>query len=490
MTRRGAGADLRRAASVRDALGVAERGRFGIRLGLGRTQRPAPRAGRPAAGGARRARRRHERQGQRPGPGRQRAPRRRAAASARRPSPISSPIASGSRSTAGPSTRRRSRALVAEVLPVADRVARRHGEPTEFELLTAMVFRQFARCEARRRPRRGRARRAARRDPRLGRRGRGDHERRPRSHGPARPDDRGDRPREGGDHRARRPGRRRGATGEALARDPAPGAARWACPSRGHAARLLDWDRDGIDGGAARARTDARRAPRPPPGGERGGRRRRPRRPRGGRDRHAPTPTRGGAATRTPRGPAGSSCWQRATAATCCSTGPTTRPVRRRSRRRSTTCARSSTPGPLTLVTATMADKDVDGVVAALRARRRWPGARVDRDRRGRAARAWRAEASSPRAGGRATRRPAPVLDGRDDPTGARPRRSTRRRGPVVVAGSLYLVGAAGRLVDDPVLRDPSLPTIPRPDDTSPPTRHAGADPDRPRCSRGASAPS
>ncbi len=34
--------------------------------------------------------------------------------------------------------------LVAEVLPLADRVARRHGEPTEFELLTAMIFRWFA----------------------------------------------------------------------------------------------------------------------------------------------------------------------------------------------------------------------------------------------------------------------------------------------------------------------------------------------------------
>ncbi len=34
--------------------------------------------------------------------------------------------------------------LVAEVLPAADRVARRLGPPTEFELLTAMVFRHFA----------------------------------------------------------------------------------------------------------------------------------------------------------------------------------------------------------------------------------------------------------------------------------------------------------------------------------------------------------
>ncbi|MBI3744995.1 MAG: bifunctional folylpolyglutamate synthase/dihydrofolate synthase [Chloroflexi bacterium] len=34
--------------------------------------------------------------------------------------------------------------LVGEVLPVAERVARRLGEPTEFELLTALIFRWFA----------------------------------------------------------------------------------------------------------------------------------------------------------------------------------------------------------------------------------------------------------------------------------------------------------------------------------------------------------
>jgi dihydrofolate synthase / folylpolyglutamate synthase len=34
--------------------------------------------------------------------------------------------------------------LIAEMLPVADRVARRLGEPTEFELLTAIAFRWFA----------------------------------------------------------------------------------------------------------------------------------------------------------------------------------------------------------------------------------------------------------------------------------------------------------------------------------------------------------
>jgi len=34
--------------------------------------------------------------------------------------------------------------LVRDVVPAADRVARRHGEPTEFELLTAVIFRWFA----------------------------------------------------------------------------------------------------------------------------------------------------------------------------------------------------------------------------------------------------------------------------------------------------------------------------------------------------------
>ncbi len=34
--------------------------------------------------------------------------------------------------------------LVNDVMPLVDRVARRHGEPTEFELLTAIIFRWFA----------------------------------------------------------------------------------------------------------------------------------------------------------------------------------------------------------------------------------------------------------------------------------------------------------------------------------------------------------
>lgn len=39
--------------------------------------------------------------------------------------------------------------LLGEVLPAADRVARRHGEPTEFELLTGLIFRWFAESSVR-----------------------------------------------------------------------------------------------------------------------------------------------------------------------------------------------------------------------------------------------------------------------------------------------------------------------------------------------------
>ncbi len=39
--------------------------------------------------------------------------------------------------------------LVGELLPIATRVARRHGEPTEFELLTALIFRWFSEMDVR-----------------------------------------------------------------------------------------------------------------------------------------------------------------------------------------------------------------------------------------------------------------------------------------------------------------------------------------------------
>ena len=61
-----------------------------------------------------------------------------------RPSRTWSPTASGSRSTAGRSPPDDFARLVERVLVVADRVAPRHGEPTEFELLTAVVFARFA----------------------------------------------------------------------------------------------------------------------------------------------------------------------------------------------------------------------------------------------------------------------------------------------------------------------------------------------------------
>ena len=100
-----------------------------------------------------------------------------------------------------------------------------------------------------------------------------------------------------------------------------------------------------------------------------------------------------------------------------------------------------------------MADKDVDGVVAALDASPALADARVDRHGRRPAARharrgAGRALAAA-RPGG-----PAPVVAATRG--AALDLALGGRRGPVVVAGSLYLVGAVrARLVDDPVLRDP-----------------------------------
>jgi dihydrofolate synthase / folylpolyglutamate synthase len=111
--------------------------------------------------------------------------------------------------------------------------------------------------------------------------------------------------------------------------------------------------------------------------------------------------------------------------------------------------------GPVTLVTASMADKDVDGTVAALAASRALDGATV-----------FCTSLAVPRA------MPAPDLAARwnrampggrviveTEPVAALDRamsNATVAGGPVVVAGSLYLVGLVrSRLVDDPALRDP-----------------------------------
>ncbi len=109
--------------------------------------------------------------------------------------------------------------------------------------------------------------------------------------------------------------------------------------------------------------------------------------------------------------------------------------------------------GPLTLVTASMADKDVDGMIAALSTASAMRGASI---------------VCTQVTGGRAM--PAPALASRwaaarpgasppsvaPDPVAAVDLALAGGRGPVVVAGSLYLVGAVRAiLVDDPELRDP-----------------------------------
>ena len=108
-------------------------------------------------------------------------------------------------------------------------------------------------------------------------------------------------------------------------------------------------------------------------------------------------------------------------------------------------------PGRLTLITATMADKDIDGLIAGFvrspeLARARVVATSLD------APRALPAEALAERWRSLA---PGAFVEAVSDPFAALDRALEGPRGPVVVAGSLYLVGAVrGRLVDDPALRD------------------------------------
>jgi dihydrofolate synthase/folylpolyglutamate synthase len=112
-------------------------------------------------------------------------------------------------------------------------------------------------------------------------------------------------------------------------------------------------------------------------------------------------------------------------------------------------------PPPLTLVVASMADKDVDGVIAGLLGTSALRGARVVATSI-EVPRALPAEALAGRwhaLGGTAGIRDVQAVP---DAGEAIDRAISAARGPVVVAGSLYLVGMArGRLVDDPRLRDP-----------------------------------
>jgi dihydrofolate synthase/folylpolyglutamate synthase len=122
------------------------------------------------------------------------------------------------------------------------------------------------------------------------------------------------------------------------------------------------------------------------------------------------------------------------------------------------TVSASAAPGtaaPVTVVLGIMGDKDVDGVLRALAAARSLAGARVVATQV-EGSRALPAAALAGRwqsiAGAAAG--PVTVLP---EPRAAVAEAVATARGPVVVVGSLYLVGAArSMLVDDPDLRDPA----------------------------------
>jgi dihydrofolate synthase/folylpolyglutamate synthase len=113
------------------------------------------------------------------------------------------------------------------------------------------------------------------------------------------------------------------------------------------------------------------------------------------------------------------------------------------------------TPGRLTLITASMADKDVAGITAALSA------ATAMRDARVIATTVGGERALAPGALARLWRSRAHTATTAPDPDRALEEALIGRPGPIVVAGSLYLVGAVrARLVHDPLLRDPAPPSV------------------------------
>jgi dihydrofolate synthase/folylpolyglutamate synthase len=110
-------------------------------------------------------------------------------------------------------------------------------------------------------------------------------------------------------------------------------------------------------------------------------------------------------------------------------------------------------PRPLTVVWATMADKDVAGSVAAVSRAGSMAGATVVAT----SLPVPRALAAEDLAQAWRVARPDATVVVEPDPGAALDRALRTATGPVVVAGSLYLVGdARGRLVDDPSLRDPA----------------------------------
>ena len=112
-------------------------------------------------------------------------------------------------------------------------------------------------------------------------------------------------------------------------------------------------------------------------------------------------------------------------------------------------------PPPLTIVHGSMADKDVAGIIRALERAVALRGARIIATQvpgeralpAAELARAWRAV------------RPDATITAMTDVGEALDRALAGAVGPVIVAGSLYLVGVARRRwLDDPRLRDPEVP--------------------------------
>jgi dihydrofolate synthase/folylpolyglutamate synthase len=109
-------------------------------------------------------------------------------------------------------------------------------------------------------------------------------------------------------------------------------------------------------------------------------------------------------------------------------------------------------PAPVTLLTAVMRDKDVPGLVAALARSAALKGARIICTRPDMA----RALPPVELAGQWRMAMPVARVEVEPDLDRALDKALEHAAGPVVVAGSLYLVGAVrARLVDDPALRDP-----------------------------------
>lgn len=116
----------------------------------------------------------------------------------------------------------------------------------------------------------------------------------------------------------------------------------------------------------------------------------------------------------------------------------------------------AAAPPPVTLVTGSMGDKDIDGIIGALGASTSLADARIVATQVA-GERAFPADALAAR--WRAAR-PTAIISAVQDVDRALDQAVANARGPVVVAGSLYLVGEARRRwVDDLLVRDPAPAT-------------------------------